>query len=548
VKGHDGSLAPAISVVDKVIGEVNTRAKQVEREIHAACEKLREMVNEREAQLLSEVETVRHEKEKELVSQKHYLEFLLIGIRESTQFGEVLVKEGGESEIVASQKEVVSRLTTLGQEKEKSQMEPTTDSTIAFEEDAGGLGQVGEVITAFGSVVSKDISAEKSSIEGQPSGSVSVNQAVSFKVVVVDKKGNRMTSSPKRKGIIPFVVEISLNGKRQQQQQVKFEENQGKEGEFSVSFALTNAGQHQIYVSHKGRHFKGSPFRIEVVDRPVYCRDYNAVGTNPVLQFGSDGSGDGQFGGPCGVACNSRGDIVVVDYGNDRVQVFDKAGKFLFKFGSNGKGTGQFSALNGVTIDQRNSQIVVADGSNHRVQVFDEKGGFIRAFGSRGSGDGQLNNPFGVVVDSRGNYFVAEYGSHRVSVFDSNGQFLRKFGSEGKGNGQLSTPEGIDILSNGHVVIGEYDNDHVSIFDSQGDFVRHVGVDQLSNPWYLFVDSDDNILVADSSNNRVLVFKADGSLVKTIDSGKLSCPAGVCMDSEGRIIVCENGADRISIF
>jgi len=288
VKGHDENLAQAISAVDKVIGEVNTQAKEVEREIHAACEKLREMVNEREAQLLSEVETVRHEKEKELVSQKHHLEFLLVGIRESTEFGEVLVKEGSESEIVASQKAVVSRLTSLNQEKEKSQMEPTTDSTIVFEGDAGGLRQVGEVVKVFGSVVSRDISAEKSSIEGQPSELISINQAVSFKVIVVDKKGNRVTSSPKGKGIIPFVVEISQNGK--QQQQVKNEEIQGQEGEFSVLFTLTTAGQHQISVSHKGRHFKGSPCRIEVVDRPkaaVYRRDFNAVGTNPVLQFGS---------------------------------------------------------------------------------------------------------------------------------------------------------------------------------------------------------------------------------------------------------------------
>jgi len=343
VKGHGGSLSQAISAVDKMIGEVNTQAKEAEKEIHAACEKVREMVNEREAQLLSEVETVRHEKEKELVSQKHHLEFLLVGIRESTQFGEVLVKEGSESEIVASQKEVVSRLTTLGQEKEKSQMEPTTDSTIVFEGDAGGLRQVGEVVKVFGGVVSRDIFAEKSSIEGQPSVSMSINQVVSFKVIVVDKKGNRVTSSPKGKGIIPFVVEITMNGN--QQQQVKAEEKQGQEGEFSISFTPTSAGQHQISVSHKGKHFKGSPFRIDVVDRSrgPFRRDYNAVGTNPVLQFGSAGSGDGQFGDPFGVACNSRGDIIVVECGNNRVQVFNKAGKFSFKFGSKGNGKGQFS-------------------------------------------------------------------------------------------------------------------------------------------------------------------------------------------------------------
>ena len=225
MKGHDGTLAQAISGVDKVIGEVNMQAKQVEREIHAACEKVREMVNEREAQLLSEVETVRHEKEKELVGQKHHLEFLLVGIRESTQFGEMLVKEGSESEIVASQKEVVSRLTTLGQETERSL--ELTDSSVEFERDRG-LRQVEEVIKVFGSVMSRDISAEKSLIEGQPSRSVSINQAVSFKVTVVDKKGNRVTSSPKGKGIIPFVVEITFNGN---QQQAKIEAIQGKEGE-----------------------------------------------------------------------------------------------------------------------------------------------------------------------------------------------------------------------------------------------------------------------------------------------------------------------------
>jgi len=82
VKGHDGTLVQAISAVDKAIGEVNIHVKEVEKEIHAACEKLRETVNEREAQLLSEVETVRHEKEKELVSQKNHLEFLLVGIHE----------------------------------------------------------------------------------------------------------------------------------------------------------------------------------------------------------------------------------------------------------------------------------------------------------------------------------------------------------------------------------------------------------------------------------------------------------------------------------
>jgi len=46
-----------------------------------------------------------------------------------------------------------------------------------------------------------------------------------------------------------------LNGN--QQKQVKIQENQGKEGEFSISFTLTTAGQHLISFSHKGKRFTG---------------------------------------------------------------------------------------------------------------------------------------------------------------------------------------------------------------------------------------------------------------------------------------------------
>jgi len=126
------------------------------------------------------------------------------------------------------------------------------------------------------------------------------------------------------------------------------------------------------------------------------------VGDQPVSRFGgAEGSGKGQFRGPNSVACNSRGEIVVTDCSNHRIQVFDRTGKFLFKFGSRGQGQLQYPWC--VTVDQRNNQIVVADSDNHRIQIFDEKGTFLRVFGSSGGDNGQLNNPVGVVVDQQGN-------------------------------------------------------------------------------------------------------------------------------------------------
>jgi hypothetical protein len=63
---------------------------------------------------------------------------------------------------------------------------------------------------------------------------------------------------------------------------------------------------------------------------------------------------------------------MVADQGNQRIQVFDPTGKFLFTFGSPGSGDGQFSdtcTCGDLVVDSK-ARIIVADAGNHRLQVF----------------------------------------------------------------------------------------------------------------------------------------------------------------------------------
>jgi DNA-binding beta-propeller fold protein YncE len=62
--------------------------------------------------------------------------------------------------------------------------------------------------------------------------------------------------------------------------------------------------------------------------------------------FGSTGSGPGQLSTPAGVAVNeASGDVYVVDAGNDRVEVFDRAGKYVSQItGPSGTGTGKLTS------------------------------------------------------------------------------------------------------------------------------------------------------------------------------------------------------------
>jgi len=60
-------------------------------------------------------------------------------------------------------------------------------------------------------------------------------------------------------------------------------------------------------------------------------------------QFGSFGTGDGQFYWPKGIALDSNGNIYVVDTENNRIQKFNSSGIYQSQFGSFGTGEGQFA-------------------------------------------------------------------------------------------------------------------------------------------------------------------------------------------------------------
>jgi len=113
--------------------------------------------------------------------------------------------------------------------------------------------------------------------------------------------------------------------------------------------------------------------------------------------FGSQGSGDGQFENPTGIAVDSGGNIYVADTFNDRVQVFKPGGLFWFTFGSVGAVNGKFNDPYGIAVDSVGN-IYVADTFNDRVQVFKPNGDFQFAFGSVGAVNGKFNDPYGIAL------------------------------------------------------------------------------------------------------------------------------------------------------
>ncbi|HET7485864.1 MAG TPA: SMP-30/gluconolactonase/LRE family protein [Solirubrobacterales bacterium] len=271
--------------------------------------------------------------------------------------------------------------------------------------------------------------------------------------------------------------------------------------------------------------------------------------------FGSEGTGNGQFKGPNGIAIDASGNLWVVDTKNNRVQELNSKGEYLTKFGTSGTGNGQFKNPNGIAIDA-SGNLWVADTENNRIEEFNSKGEYLTKFGSGGSGNGQLGLPMGIAIDASGNLWVADMGNNRIEEFNSKGEYLAKFGSAGSGDGQLSFPKGIAIDASGNFWVADGGHNRVQEFNSKGEYLTKFGSTgsengQLKNPSGIAIDSAGQIWVLDTNNGRAQEFSAKGEYLTKFGAsgsgeGQFKLPGGgIAIDPSGSLWVVDSGNNRV---
>jgi DNA-binding beta-propeller fold protein YncE len=123
---------------------------------------------------------------------------------------------------------------------------------------------------------------------------------------------------------------------------------------------------------------------------------------------GVPGDGTDTFNRPCDVAVGKNGDIFVADghgdNSNARIVKFTKEGKFIKTWGSKGSGPGQFDLPHALAFDSK-GRLFVADRNNNRLEVFNQDGKFLFEWK-------QFSRPSGVFIDKYDNLYVADSESN----------------------------------------------------------------------------------------------------------------------------------------
>ena len=277
------------------------------------------------------------------------------------------------------------------------------------------------------------------------------------------------------------------------------------------------------------------------------------------LIFGSPGSGAGQYEIPGGVAVDTaNGHVYVTDRENNRVDVFEESGAFLFAFGwkvnattpeeklqtctaasgcqkgAAGAGAGQLERPNKITVDSSSHAVYVGEEENHRVQRFDSTGGFIwmvggevdktthanlctlasghvcgaGMVGNAGAGQFAASSLLPLAVGPGDIIYVGDSPSepegfdNRIEEFDPSGAFVKQLGPlvpTGKGNGTIRS---IAVDSVGNIYLAQQGSSGgARKYDESGTLVTAWGeggeVDPSSNIHAIALDPAGHLFVAD---------------------------------------------------
>ena len=523
----------AVSRLDEDYAKLIQQGEDLKQDVQRIADNLMTTIEVKKQNIFAAVEKQTKKYLESVTMEKIEMEHQIEMIQSSLEKGDKVLTRSTNAEVVQLKKSLETILKEVDQ-TEPTDRDPKELPTFVFMENQKMLETVNteEIGTLE---ILQQTKASQSVAEGKGLEEGTVRGEAQFVLTTRNAEGRQCYNKHDC-----VTVEIRDEQGRECAAEVRINDN--KDGSYKISYSLRDQGRYKVTVKVNGQHVRDSPFSCQV----------KSFQFKPVLSFGKEGSTAGMFYHPWGVAVNSKDEIAVTDFLNNRVQIFYSDGNYLRSFGRRGNKAGELNSPRGITF-HKNGNIFVADSGNHRIQIFSGEGEYVGMFGGKGNLDIQLSNPCGLSVDSDGNIIVADSNNKLIKIFSPDGKFVMKIGEQGSFTFPIHS-----IQCDRYLIVSDRREHCIRVFDRNGNFQYKFGKQgggdgEFKSPNCLSVNKSGHLMVCDSRNDRVQVFELNGKFVGKFGTngsqlGEFAYPISLAFVSNGQIAVSEWSNHRVQIF
>jgi DNA-binding beta-propeller fold protein YncE len=243
------------------------------------------------------------------------------------------------------------------------------------------------------------------------------------------------------------------------------------------------------------------------------------------------------------------GNLFVLDGSIATITLYDRNLQRGAAAGGPGWEVGRFDQPAGIWA-RNGLDVLVADYGNHRIQRFDRTLSFISSFSTRESDnpDERFGFPTDVALSRLGELFLCDSENNRIVKVNSSNRVETTFGGFGGGEGRLQHPLQIEIGANDWVYV--LDPPRVIVFDGFGNYLGRLSEGLLLQPSVIFADprgcvvvDGDTVYWFDDTHRPVKVWSISALLMTGtkvhIRSLIVACGSMYCLCDEGLYIVAD---------
>jgi hypothetical protein len=185
--------------------------------------------------------------------------------------------------------------------------------------------------------------------------------------------------------------------------------------------------------------------------------------------------------------------IIVTKSADYKICEMDYNKQIIREWGSEGTGSGQFNYFRQITIDDEKNLYVV-DHNNHRIQKFDLNGNFLLQWGGYGETQGEFIYPWGIAYI---NNKILVSSHNGVQFFTKDGTFIKQFHSSGSVADIRIKGDDIYLACNSYI-LKTNENRTADL---------KIGSYSFSGVMSIVISSNGNLYGADLIKRKIFVFK-----------------------------------------